>query len=420
MDHPQRRVTSWSSAAALAVATLLSIGTARAQNPNQFGGQDRANAASQLVLFGVDRGIAALPAVSGPSVTYQFDPASDAFVRATRLGSTVLPSTQTIGQGSLTVQVAASYFEQSESFTPINYLFTRDDLPTEPIVAKVGLDVRARVTLINLAATYGLTQRIQLGLSLPITVVDAQAQQVFSTRRSLLNLPPPQAVISGARVQNGDVAAAVRTLNESLGPGKPLALRGDTFSALGFDFNDGTHAGVGRIALGGKGLVYSYQRLQFAAAGDVLLPSPSQAEFAGPDSVAIYPRVIASLRPADAITLSTDLGYSYDFDHAELQRFAWTIGGSFGSERFSLDVGFAGSEYAQSIEWTPAVVHGEPRTTGVALNDASTGTTLVSAVFGGKLRVAEATVLAGGLSVPIVNLAFQPDVLGTLAVEYTF
>lgn len=413
-------MTAWSRAAALAVTALLSIGAAQAQNPNQFGGQDRANAASQLVLFGVDRAIAALPAVSGQAVTYEFDPATDAFVRATRLGSTVLPSTQTIGQGALTLQIAASYFEQSESFTPINYLFTRDDLPTEPIVAKVGLNVRARVTLINLAATYGLTQRIQLGISLPISVVEAQAQQVFSTRRSLLDLPPPQAVISGARVQNGNVQAAVKTLNQSLGPGKPLALRTDTFSALGYDFNDGTHAGVGRIALGSKGLLYSYQRLQFAAAGDVLLPSKSEAEFAGPDSYAIYPRVIASLRPADAITLSTDLGYCYDFSHAELQRFAWTVGGSFGSERFSLDLGLSGSEYARSIEWTPAVVHGYPQTTGVALDDATTGTTLVSAVLGGKVRVAEATVIAGGLSVPIVNLAFQPDVLGSLAVEYTF
>lgn len=334
--------------------------------------------------------------------------------------SPLLPTGQTVAPGAVALQMAASYFTLSESFAPINYLFTRDDLPADPIVAKVGLDVNARVTLFNLSATYGLTKHVEVGLSLPISIIEADAQQVFSTRRALLDLPARDAVISGARVQNGDVPAAIATLDAGLGPGQPLALRRDGFDALGFDFNDGTHAGVGRISLSGKGRLWSRGDLQLAAAGDLLLPSPSAAEFAGPDSVAIYPRLVATLKVVEAIRLTGDLGYSYDVDYAELRRFAWTLGASVGNERAAFDLGFGGSEFAEALQWTPDFVRGYPATSGRALNDTSTGTTLVNILVGGKILVASSTVIAGGLSVPIVNPAFQPDVLGTVAVEHTF
>lgn len=399
---------------------VAATGVARAQNPNQFGGQARADAASQLIVFSVERALDSLPTLSGQAVSYEFDPRTDAFVRSTRLGPTVLPTSQVVAPGSIALQMAASYFTLSESFEPINYLFTRDDLPTDPIVAKVGLDVNARVTLLSLTATYGLTRYVELGLSLPISIIDAEAQQVFSTRRALLDLPARNAVISGARVQEGDIPAAIATLDAGLAPGQPLALRRDSFDALGFDFNDGTHVGVGRITLSGKGRLWSHRDLQLAAAGDLLLPSPSEAEFAGPDSVAIYPRLVATLKVVDAIRVIGDLGYSYDVDYAELRRFAWLLGASVGNERAAFDLGFGGSEFAETLQWTPDVVRGYPATSGVVLDDTGTGTSLINILVGGKILVATTTVLAGGLSVPIVNPAFQPDVLGTVAVEYTF
>lgn len=404
----------------LAALAVVLAGAAHAQNPNQFGGQARADAASQLIVFSVERALDSLPAVSGQAVTYEFDPASDAFVRGTRLGPTVLPTSQTIAPGAIALQLATSYFTLAETFRPINYLFTRDDAPTDPLVAKIGLGVQARVALLNLSATYGISQRVEVGLSIPISVIDAQAQQIFSTRRSLLDLPPREAVISGARVQDGDVTAAIETLNAGLAPGQPLALRRDSFTALGFDFNDGTHAGIGRISLGGKGRLVSLGDLQVAAAGDLFLPSPSEAEFAGPDSVAVYPRLIGTFKVIDALRLSSDLGYSYDMRYAELRRFAWTVGASVVNERASFDLGLGGSQFAESLQWTPATVHGAPATTGVALDAASTGTTLVNVLVGGKLLVAHTTVIAAGLSVPIVSPAFQPDLLGTIAVEHTF
>ena len=45
---------------------------------------------------------------------------------------------------------------------------------------------------------------------------------------------------------------------------------------------------------------------------------------------------------------------------------------------------------------------------------------MVDLLFGMKLGVSDTTIIAAGVSIPIINPAFQPDVLGTIAVEWRF
>jgi hypothetical protein len=56
----------------------------------------------------------------------------------------------------------------------------------------------------------------------------------------------------------------------------------------------------------------------------------------------------------------------------------------------------------------------------VALDDNTAGTSVVDVLLGMKLRLTDAFVVAGGVSIPVVNPAFQPDVLGTIAGEWCF
>jgi len=119
------------------------------------------------------------------------------------------------------------------------------------------------------------------------------------------------------------------------------------------------------------------------------------------------------------------VGYEYDFDEAALRRFTWSAGGSVGFERLSADLGVGGSEYDQPILWTPSTVYGAqtatyPASTGHALESNGTGTSIVDILLGVKLRLGEGFVLAGGVTVPVVNTDFQPDVLGTVAIERYF
>jgi hypothetical protein len=400
------------------------ITPAFAQNPNQFGAQDRADAAAELIVIAVERAIASLPPTSGPSVTYEFDPASDAFRRSTRLGPSVLRSAQTIGPGNFSVQFATSYFEMAQSFHPIDYLFTLDEPRARQAVAQIGLDASAHVTLMNISATYGWGNRVELNASLPITVVDAHASQIFSTRTDYLSLPAAEAPLSGVLVLDGDVQEAVEYLSSELQAGR-MALRQETFNKLGFDFHEGTNVGVGRISLGGKGIALSTEAFQAAAMADLFLPSPSEGAFAGSASVAVLPRMVGSLKLTDALKLHSDLGYEYDFETPELRQFTWTVAGSLAFERAAFDVGVGGSEYDTPVEWTPSVIHGgqtatAPASTGVALEENTAGTSVVDVLLGTKLRVTDAIIVAGGVSIPVVTPAFQPDVLGTIAVEWCF
>jgi hypothetical protein len=425
---PSRSVRSWRFATVTAVVAcwtaLALITPALAQNPNQFGAQDRADAAAELIVIAVERAIASLPPTSGPSVTYEFDPASDAFRRSIRLGPTVLRSSQTIGPGNFSLQFATSYFEMAQSFRPINYLFTLDEPQARQVVSKLGLDASARVTLMNMSATYGLGTRVELSASLPITVVDAHAAQDFSTRTDALSLPAAEAPLTGILVLDGDVQEATQYLNSEIQAGR-ITLRQETFKDLGFDFDEGTNVGIGRISLGGKGIILSTEAFQAAAMADLFLPSPSEGAFAGSASVAVLPRLVGSLKLTDALKLHSDLGYEYDFETPELRQFTWRVGGSLAFERVAFDVGLGGSEYDTAVEWTPSVIHGGqtatlPASTGVALDDNTAGTSVVDVLLGAKLRVTDAFVIAGGVSIPVVSPAFQPDVLGTVAVEWCF
>ncbi len=411
-----RRITR--RVAVVAWAALVFARSAPAQNANQLGGQDRADAATQLIVLGVQRGIDSLPVISGQSVTYEFDPTSDALGRTARLGSTVLPSSQVIEPGTVAVQVAASYFELGETFQPINYLFSFSGSATRA-VAKLGLSAQAQVGLLDLSATYGISSRIEVSASLPITVVDAQASQIFST------LPGNGADLQGYPVYGGDVQSAIRGLDSALRPGGGLTLRQASLSSLGFGFNDGTHVGVGRISVGGKGILLATTHLQIAFSPRFLLPSPSENEFAGPESAAILPQLTATLKFTDALRLHSSVGYDYDFNNAALRSFTWRAGGSFASQWAECDLGFGGAEYDAPVRWTPSVIHGVApppyvEATGHALDDNTTSTSLVDVLVGAKVRVTDTMVVSGGVSIPIVSPGFQPDALGTIAVERTF
>jgi hypothetical protein len=399
----------------------------RAQIKNQFGGQDRADAAREMIILGVQQGIATLPPMSGQAFSYAYDPASDTYVRSKRLGPTVLRSPQTVGAGHLSLRVATSYFALHGSPGPIPYHIQSDQpLPgqTQPLtgVALIGVDASAKVGAINLAATYGLTNRVDLTLILPIVIVDAQASQVFSSARAGLSQPPNRAKIAAVPIVNGDVAGALRTLDTALKPGGPLVLRQETFSDLGYVFNGGTHAGVGRISMGANATLYADKRLQVACAPEFFFPSPSEDNFAGSQSAAILPRLVAAFAAAGALKLHADAGYSYDFDHDELRGFTWDAGTETPGETMTFDLGFGGTKYNQGIQWTPPVAHGVPiqvfpAATATALGDTRLGDNFVDFIAGVKLRITEHLVASGAVSVPVTDEGFQPAAVGTLALE---
>ena len=222
-----------------------------------------------------------------------------------------------------------------------------------------------------------------------------------------------------------------------------LTVASSSVGALGGSFSTGNQAGVGRISVGGQGLLYNGDVFALAFSTEFFCNSPSSAEFAGSNSPAILPRIIGQAKLAKYLHVHTDVGYDYDFDVAELRRFVWNTGVSVPLTNWTIDLGVGGSKFDTPVTWTPLrtaglgpVAPGFPNGTpgSVSVLDSSQAelsTNYVNFLFGIKVRLApimteqaakllETTVLSGSVSVPVTSGGFQPAAAGTLALEYYF
>lgn len=415
-------------------AMLLLPASVWAQNSNQFGGQSRADAAREMIILGVQQGITSLPPTSGQSFTYEFDPKLETYVASEHLGPTSFRSPQTVGDGKLSLRLSTSYFELADTKGPIPYLIEGINAPSQsprqPIKGVVGLGLQAdaKVGLVNIGANYGLGNRFEIMLNLPVVIVDAHASQLFTTTDPP-STPPSQVHLFGPACVATDPTCTTANLLSAYNSNvntPNLPVRKNTFSDLGFDFNDGTHVGVGRISIGGKGVLFANEMVQVAAMPEFFFPSPSQSEFSGSDSAAILPRIVSAFRVADPLRLHLDAGYDYDFDHDELRRFVWNAGASVPLTGVTFDFGLGGSKFNSGIQWTPSVTRGAPTTTFpsgttlTALADNKLGSNFIDALGGIKVRLTDRSVITGAVNVPLNNEGFRAAAVGTLGGEFYF
>jgi hypothetical protein len=304
------------------------------------------------------------------------------------------------------LRAGISYFGLSHSFAPIVYS-VRDLAGNLIGYTKFGLNASARVGLLNLAATYGITGAIEASMNVPIVLADVDGSQVFVTTAN-----NPAFIVASPTVEG---------LNAGLNDGA-LVFRTQQFKTL---FDVGTHVGLGRISLALKEAVASGAWWHFALSQELFVPSPSQSEFAGSDSTAILPRALVAVQAAPWATLHADVGYDYDFEVAELRRFTWNVGPSFAATNATFDLGIGGSVFQEAIRWTPtnAPLQGSGEFQSLTLHaeeDNSLGTNYVDFLAGFKVRVAENTVVSGVVDVPLDDSGFRPAAVGTLAIEQYF
>lgn len=402
--------------AALSVTCFPSLTQAQALRLQQ----SQADAARRMIELGVEQGIASLPPSTGQSFSYEYSPERDTYVRTKHLGPTVLRSPDPLRNGAFSLRLAASYFEIDKSFKPIDYQTAN---PQGVLFTKFGLDARVRVALLNLAASYGITNRIEARISVPVVFADARAQAKYLVSKGDANTQPPSEV---------DLAFLPdrNRLNQQICPAAPtctLVYRQDSFKHLGLDsFGEGTNVGVGRISAGVKALLYKGQRVEVAVEPDLFFPSPNEAQLAGSNSFAVLPRVVGAFTITEWLRFYTDIGYDYDFDVQELRRFVWNSGASMPVGRWAFDVGVGGSEFQKAIKWTPdaapVIDPLNPRVTlgrfdKLADEDNALATTFLDFLLGVKMQIAENVVLSAAVVVPVDDAEFRPAALGTLAIE---
>ncbi|HVO22680.1 MAG TPA: hypothetical protein VMW56_03530 [Candidatus Margulisiibacteriota bacterium] len=181
---------------------------------------------------------------------------------------------------------------------------------------------------------------------------------------------------------------------------------------------------MGRISLGVRHLLYADRVVELAPMFEVYFPSPSEGEFAGSDSPAILPRLVAAFALPYAAKLHVDAGYDYDFDHDELRRFVWNFGLSLGLGGLAtFDAGVGGSKFNQGVQWTPSTApftNANGSGTIQALGDTRLGSNFIDALGGMKFRLSDRSVISGAVSVPLNNQGFRAAAVGTVAAEFYF
>lgn len=378
-----------------------------------------AKATREAILLGVDRGISSLPPSAGQSINFRFDPGLGVYTQSPLVGPTALRTPLTIGEGNVALRVAASYFAASQTFGPAFYSSgtSANGQQGASFANGINLAASAKVWVTSIGATVGFSPRAQLSMSMPIVNVHASASQIF-TQRVGGSGPGATEILPGENARTA-VKAAV---------GPDCAARGDCLEWASRPFPEsevpsGNGVNLGRSEVAVRYLALPGSSYDVALELGSLLPSPDEDDYAGTNTIAIVPRVIAQWSATDSIILRGDVGYEYDFDAAELRRFIWNVGTSFEVERLSLDVGFGGSQYAEGIEWAPkggSFEQGGITFTTATDSSTETATTSASFLFGVKAKILPQLYALGAVNVPVTSDAFEPTAIGTWGLEYYF
>jgi hypothetical protein len=153
---------------------------------------------------------------------------------AESLGPIFLDHTETIGGGRITMNLLT---EPNMAFGTVNgqsldalegagpVIFEQPDQPT--VAARVGLDLDLRQAAVGLSATYGLTDRLDASVLLPLVYTSVQARafrhvtDVLSPSGKFLPVRHGAVVTasgSASGVRQGDLAVRLKYMLPSLGP----------------------------------------------------------------------------------------------------------------------------------------------------------------------------------------------------------
>src|SRR5262245_7664589 len=226
----------------------------------------------RLVNIALTSQLTAVPLPPAAGFTYKFDPATGTFVRSTRsFGPILTDRAETIGRGRIAVGFNSQFFSfdhlDGVSLAAIPAVFRHDNFEAgggrADVVATTNT-IQSTVSQYTGAMTYGLTDRVDVSLAVPIV----------RTHLSLL---------SNARI--------VR-----LGTGSNLPIhyfRDDTalggYGSSKQFFVEGSAAGIGDLVMRVKGTLLREGARAFAAGLDIRLPTGDEQNLLGSGAAGLRP-----------------------------------------------------------------------------------------------------------------------------------
>lgn len=312
----------------------------------------------RLVNIALTSQLAAIPLPSPASgFTYRFDPATGTFQRTTRsFGPILADRGETIGKGRLAFGFSYQFFSfdhlDGVPLVSVPAVFTHDNFQAgggrSDVIGTINT-ITADVSQFSGALTYGVTDRFDVSLAVP----------VVRTRISLLS----NATIH--RVGTGTSAHVHYFPDESAIDGL-----GTTHQF----FAEGSAAGVGDLVVRGKATVLREGNRALAAGLDVRLPTGDERSLLGAGAAGLRPFLAFSTafgRFAPHVNVayhwngeSIVAGDVRSGDKADLpDRFAYALGTDMGvTDRFSIVVDLTGQRVLDS----PRLITRETTATGPA------------------------------------------------------
>ena len=437
------------TAAAAALCGLLSAGAATAQdrpatmatlfedifgprglvvasNDVQLDGTNHAahfNSAFQsdfrLVNIALTTQLAAIPLPSPASgFTYRFDPATGTFVRSTRsFGPILTDRGETIGKGQMAFGFNHQFFSfdrlDGVTLVAIPAVFTHDNFEAgggRSDVIETRNTIEATVSQFSGALTYGLTDRLDISLAVPIV----------RTRLSLLSNATIHRVGTGTNVQ-------VHYFPDE------NAIGG--FGSTRQFFAEGAAGGIGDIVVRAKGTVLREGPRALAAGVDVRLPTGDERNLLGSGAAGVRPFVAFSTS-LGRFAPHANLAYQWNGESVIAgsvesnvkgdlpDHFGYALGSDFGvTDRFSVVVDFAGQRVLDSPRLLTRVTTASGAGGSVTLPDIRFETAsywVTSGALGFKANVARSFLVDFNLRFSIGDNGLTDRVAPLVGFEWSF
>ncbi|MCB1874737.1 MAG: transporter [Chromatiales bacterium] len=321
-------------------------------------------------------------APSSGGVTYQFDPEQGTYRQTSdTLGPFIAARPQTLGQGKLSLSVAYLNFQYDEfegtdlSKLRARFLHEPDTLdPTdvrtsfETDVINVVYDVDLRFESLAIAATYGLTDKLDLTAIVPFVHAKMDVDATASIERGDDNNIPVDVHIFDATGES------------------PL------------DSGSGSASGLGDITLAAKYYWVDAPNYDLAAALKVKLETGDEEDFLGTGSTTATPYLIGAYDLSEMVKLHANVGLEFDFEDSDRNEFQYVVGTDIGNQTYTFAADIIGRHKLSS--------------------DVDIGENIIDAAVGLKWRATDNLLLAANLIFPLNDDGLRSDLITAIGLEY--
>jgi hypothetical protein len=316
---------------------------------------------------------------------FAFDPTLGTFVSTTEtLGPLFAERVQTLGKGKFNLQFASTFFSydrfngrrlghlRADALHDADEQGGRDGFRRDFVLINVNLDIDVRV--FSLAATYGVTDRLDIGVFLPIASVD---MKVKSRARVV--------------VDAGHEFPLTHTFAD--GPESPN------------DAARGRATSVGDLVLRAKYRLLKSEMIDIAGAVLTTIETGDRKNFLGTGTSAIRPFLIFSrtlslpVLPSLYFSPHLNVGYEWNLNTDDRSSIEYVGGCDIGTERFTI----AGDIIGRRIPFGRLA-----------------GEDIVNASIGFKWNVWERFLLFTNIQTPLNSEGLRSDLIPTFGAEYSF